>query len=190
MTDKITEVQAVEVGQYYLVPTVFARWSGYAARAWPVIGPKHNDKHCLGFEWDHYHHDARFFPFQYHPYDDQSWMSVMSRPVMTSEAMNPNGLPPIVWKRFKCRRLLNPIQDHLTIRAQTVKGFQCLHSEFAGRQATHDGRGWVCPHRKVPLAGQPVEDGVIVCPLHLLRIDAETGKVLGSAASYRGGVAA
>lgn len=189
MTEKITDVQAVEVGQYYLVPTVMGRWSGYAARSWPVIGPKHNDRHCLNFDWDHYHLDARFFPFAYPDSDHQAWKGVMSMPLMTSERMNPAGLPAVVWKRLKCRRTRNPVQDMLVEAVSTAKQWQCLVDDFAGRQALNDGRGWVCPHRKVPLAGQPVEDGVIVCPLHLLRIDAATGKVLGSATPYRGGVA-
>lgn len=180
MTEKITEVETVEVGQYYLVPTVFGKWAGYAARSWPVIGPKHNDRHCLHFHWDHYHHDARFFPFAYPDGDHGAWKGVMSRPLMTSEAMNPGGLGPVVWKRMKCRRLKNPAQDMILDSVSSGnERWQCLLNDYRGKQAAHDGRGWICPHRKVPLAGQPVEDGVIVCPLHLLRIDAATGKVLG-----------
>ncbi len=38
-------------------------------------------------------------------------------------------------------------------------------------------RGWVCPHRNVPLASQRVVKNIITCPLHHLQIDATTGIV-------------
>ncbi len=180
MIEKITDVGAVEVGQSYLVPTVWGKWSFYAPRSWPVIGPKHNDRHCLNFDWDHYHLDARFFPFAYPDGDLDRWKTVMAKPLMTSNFINPDGLGAVVWKRLKCRRLKNPAQDMLVDAVSAGnKNWQCLLKDYRGKQAAHDGRGWVCPHRKVPLSGQPVENGVIVCPLHLLRIDAATGKVLG-----------
>lgn len=184
MTERIDQVSQVVVGQYYLVPTVRARWSTYEARDWAVIGPKHNDRHCFNFEYDHYHLDSRFFPFEYgvsHHTEDGSWLwrAVASSPLMTSSRINPDGLPAVVWRRRKCRRLKNPEQDFIASGRGKLNALDCLDKEFAGRQARHDGRGWVCPHRKVSLAGQPVDDGIIVCPLHFLRIDAKTGLVLG-----------
>ena len=103
----------------------------------------------------------------------------MSAPLMTSERINPEGLQPVIWKRRKCLRSRNPVQDLILESVASTKAMRCIRADFAGRQAAHDGRGWVCPHRKVPLAGQPVENGVITCPLHLLQIDVATGTVLG-----------
>lgn len=37
---------------------------------------------------------------------------------------------------------------------------------------------WICPHRGAPLVTIEPVDGVLTCPLHGLRIDAESGTVL------------
>lgn len=176
----------VEVGKFYLVPTVRADWLPYGVRDWPVIGPQHNDKHCLNFEQTHYHLDARFMPpFRFKKgswYFTSYWDSVMASPIQTrpDKGLNPDGFPALVWQSHKCRRLENPRTAHLLEHALKSDAFKCLHAEYAGRQAKHDGRGWVCPHRSVSLADHAPVDGVIRCPLHLLRIDAATGKVLAS----------
>lgn len=182
--DELT--RPVEVGKFYLVPTVRAEWQPYGVRDWPVIGPPHNDKHCLNFEQTHYHLDARFMPGFRFRFGSQFWKSywwlAAASPVQTrpDRELNPDGFPALVWKKRKCLRLENPRADHLLESALKTKGFQCLHADYVGRQAKHDGRGWVCPHRSVPLADHAPVDGVIRCPLHFMRIDAATGRVLAS----------
>lgn len=175
----IDEIEGpVVVGRFYWVPTVAGQWFTYSGE-WPVIGPKHNDKHCLNFHLTHYHLDARFLPAQGRkPGNVDFWMMVMSAPLCESDRLNAPGLPAPVLKKLKARRVQNPCQSHCYHRAINSSTFSCLHDEFAGRQSKRDDHGWVCPHRNVPLASQPVVDGVITCPLHLLRIDAATGKVL------------
>ena len=178
MIPRIDEIAGEPIiGRYYLVPTVLATWHDKLGE-WPVIGPKHHDAHCLNFKWTHYHLDARFVPSSSKDY--HFWRSVMASPVMTSERINPEGLPEPVWRRRTCRRLANPFQSKICDDAAAVAGdaWKCHFSEWAGRQAKRDARRWICPHRNVSLAGQLIVDGVITCPLHLLRIDAETGVVL------------
>lgn len=173
----------VEIGKYYLVPTVEAEWCGRVA-PWPVIGPKHNDAHCLNFDRQHYHPDPRFVGSRRSDDDWEFWRFVAASPIMTSDgsgrlgAINPNGLPKPVWKKMKCRRLANPFLWKIQDMAAKHDTLRCHFAEWTGKQAKHDGRGWVCPHRAVPLADHTPVAGVITCPLHMLRINAQTGVVL------------
>lgn len=164
-----------QIGRMYLVPTVYGRWFG-SARHWPVIGPKHHDTQCLRFEPHHYHLDVRFLGRK--P-EGVSWRFVFSAPLITSDRINPDGLPAPEWRARKCQRLINPALDEINNLTTRAGNWKCHFDQWAGKQARHDGRGWVCPHRNVSLADQAVDgDGVITCPLHLLRIDARTGRVL------------
>lgn len=177
MIQRIDELCAPpEIGRFYLVPTVRGDWSG-SVGDWPVLGPKHSDAQCLDFDYQHYHLDARFMAVGED--DEWRWRSVMAAPLMVSWRINSGGLPAPVWRRRKCRRHANPFQEYLhSVVASDKTRWRCHFDQWAGKQARHDGRGWVCPHRSVPLAGQPVVDGAITCPLHLLKIDAATGTVL------------
>ncbi|KEC73173.1 hypothetical protein RLPCCGM1_c1289 [Rhizobium leguminosarum bv. phaseoli CCGM1] len=170
--DELT--QHVEVGRYYLVPTVTASWCG-DEKVWPVIGPQHNDRHCLDFGYDHYHIDPRFVA---EGAGAGFWLRVSAAPIMTSAAINAGGLPKPVWRRRICRRLANPDLAEVGERAARHPNWQCHFDEWTGKQAKRDSRGWICPHRAVSLADHAPVDGVITCPLHLLRINAETGVVL------------
>jgi hypothetical protein len=173
--DELTE--PVEVGKWYLVPTVTAMWNNQI-EAWPVIGPQHNDSQCLDFEHQHYHPDCRFLVGP-GPENFWFWRAAMASPIQSNTKVNPEGLPKPMWKRRKCKRLSNPALPKLMadMAGSRWKGWVCHFDMWEGRQARHDGRGWVCPHRSVPLADHAAVDGVITCPLHFLRIDAATGVV-------------
>lgn len=175
MIQRIDELTSPpEIGISYLVPTVIGEWYG-STRAWPVIGPKHNDAQCLRFDPQHYHLDVRFLPrFT----AEWRWTSAFSSPLQTNGRVNPDGLPEPVWRTRKCKRLGNPLIGHIHDLVDTSGNWRCHFDQWEGKQARHDGRGWVCPHRSVPLADHPAVNGVITCPLHLLRIDATTGVVL------------
>ena len=184
MTARIDQLTGpVEIGKYYLVPTVEAEWNGRVA-PWPVIGPKHNDAHCLKFDHQHYHPDPRFIGPRRSDDDWLFWRMVAGAPIMTRDgtgrggAINPGGLPNPVWKKRICRRLANPFLAEMQEKAAKHDTWRCHFDEWTGRQSRHDGRGWICPHRAVPLADHAPVDGVITCPLHMLRIDAGTGVVL------------
>ena len=166
----------VEIGRYYLVPTVRAEWSGRLLD-WPVIGPKHNDRHCLNFDHDHYHIDPRFVSEPGSGWN--FWYSVQAQPIMSRGTLNPGGLPKPEWRRRLCRRHRNPDVEGLI--AKTIKHektWGCHYSEWVGRTARRDERGLICPHRNVSLADHAAINGVVICPLHLLKIDVETGIVL------------
>jgi hypothetical protein len=179
MIQRLDQLTApVEVGKYYLVPTVLAVWNNMLDH-WPIIGPQHSDAQCLNFDIQHYHPDARFLR-KLKEDDVWYWRSALASPIQTNTRVNPEGLPKPIWRRRLCRRLHNSYVP--TIEAQMAdkpfKTWQCHFDMWTGKQAKHDGRGWVCPHRSVPLADHAAIDGVITCPLHLLRIDAVTGVVL------------
>lgn len=166
----------LEVGRHYLVPTVVGQWLGYV-RAWPVIGPRHNDAQCLNFADHHYHIDGRFLTGMLS--DWQLWRNVGGSPLMLDQDGVKAMLPPPVWQRRKCRHVVSPSVATILPLTKGHSRWKCHFDQWTGKQARHDGRGWVCPHRSVPLADHAADSaGVITCPLHLLRIQASTGIVL------------
>lgn len=176
MIPRIDEIDGPpKVGRTYLVPTVTATWLG-RFEPWPVLGPKHNDRHCLNFDHDHYHLDIRFLRQVSRGPD--FWQSAFAMPLMSRHCLNPGGLRAPVWQAMSCKRLENPALPTMQQKAAANAGWRCHFDEWTGKQARHDGRGWVCPHRNVSLASQPIIAGVVTCSLHLLRIDATTGVVL------------
>jgi hypothetical protein len=163
------------VGQFYLVPTVRAPWFGKVAD-WPVIGPEHDDREILGFRHRHYHVDARFLPAK-----SKRVLSTLGHPLHAKRHGDlPLGpLPRPIWRRRKC------------IRA-TVGGFHPWHTtldklraHYAGQQCLKGKGGWICPHQKAALGSIVPVNGVIICPLHGLYIDAATGVCLERRESAR-----
>lgn len=150
------------IGQAYLVPTVFGQWH-HLLRDWPVIGLKHNDIEYLNFHPEHYHLDTRFLRV--------SEKLLPEAPYQPLHARFNLPLSPIVLRRRTCLR--EPIQfrgpSEFSIKFQAA---------FAGTQCGKGKRGWVCPHKHFPLGSIAPIDGVLKCPLHGLRIDAETGVCL------------
>lgn len=152
------------IGQAYLVPTVFGQWH-HLLRDWPVIGLKHDDIEHLNFEKLHYHLDTRFLRL--------SESLLGGAPYRPLHARNDVELGPIKFARRTCIRA--PL-GFIWPRDLGLK----VDAAFAGRQCGKGKRGWVCPHKHFPLGSIEVVDGVIQCPLHGLRIDAATGKVIGT----------
>lgn len=152
------------VGQFYLVPTVQGRWYDSFRTDWPIIGNKHNDVEFFDFHAKHFHIDYRFARLG----------KVMLERVTTSPLHTHSGTPlskPVL-RRRKCLR-------EQAIFDGPSKIMTPFRKSFAGHQCATGKRGWVCPHRHVALGSTPAINGVITCPLHGLRIDAETGKCLG-----------
>lgn len=152
------------VGRFYLVPTVRTAWCGKLAD-WPVIGPKHDDREFFAFSEPHYHLDARFLR-PGHP----GIHKTLNYPVHWPRGLD-GVMPKPVWRRRKCQRTTNDFNPHhATITAMCVA--------FAGRQCALGPGGWICPHRKAALGSVVPVDGIIICPLHGLKIDAATGVCL------------
>jgi Rieske 2Fe-2S protein len=162
------------VGRIYLVPTVRAEWPhGDEPDDWPVIGPKHNDVEFLNFERLHCHVDARFVRRRTHRrvVASTSWQGIPRHEYFLRPLSHP-PLPDIVWKPLTMLREMPayPFHDEVAIKA--------IAEHYAGRQCEHGKGGWICPHRKASLGSLAPVDGVITCPLHGLRIDAASGRVL------------
>lgn len=58
-----------------------------------------------------------------------------------------------------------------------------IQRHYAGAKCAKGKGGWVCPHQKASLGSIMPIDGVITCPLHGLKIDAETGIVIDNGVS-------
>jgi nitrite reductase/ring-hydroxylating ferredoxin subunit len=173
--DRMTE--APVPGKFYLVPVVRAKWY-WRTDEWPVIGPSHNDVEFLNFDKEHYHIDGRFLTKSQREYAHASlwhWSladSVQRAPIEAPH--NGGDLPAPTLKRRKC--WMSDIEYVHGDKAQV----QNIRKHFAGQHCAKGKSGWICPHRKAPLGSVAVIDGVITCPLHGLRIDASTGKCLGT----------
>lgn len=153
------------VGEFYLVPTVRTAWCGKVAN-WPVIGPKHSDREFFGFTEPHYHLDARFLrPGHRGIYE------TLTYPVHWPRGRDGGPMPKPVWRRLKCQRLTNDFHPF-------GKQIAAMREAFAGRQCARGTRGWICPHQHAALGSVVAVDGIIICPLHGLKIDAATGVCL------------
>lgn len=164
----------LEIGRFYMVPTVRGPlWERVGD--WPVLGSMHEDRDIIGFDWPHYHYDFRFF-------DARAWSYVMR----WCEYEAPNGavmsyrpdIPyclvpgPVVYRRRRCQRLMPEFP-----RDKALKGW-LPRLEAAYADATLKP-GLICPHRGASLRGLPVDErGCVVCPLHGLKWDLSTGRLV------------
>ncbi len=170
--DRMTE--PLVAGRHYLVWTVHGQWQ-HMLRDWPVVGPRHNDKEFFNFSAEHYHIDSRFLPlkakyrgdtlmYPLHAHEARSWSNAPAVPL---------GEPML--RKRKCVKA--EIEVIIPWQRKTDVLFE-MHAHYAGQQCASGKAGWICPHRKASLGNVQPIDGVITCPLHLLKIDAETGVVL------------
>jgi hypothetical protein len=158
-------------GRFYLVPTIAAKWCGKFA-VWPVIGPMHDDREIFNFELDHYHVDARFLPRRFrHP--ELAFSHPLHRGWPYTDDAAP--LPSPTLRRRLCALAHLGFEVPYGVNPAPWKE---LCRAFAGQQCTAGKGGWICPHRKASLGSIQAVDGIITCPLHGLRIDAATGRVL------------
>lgn len=174
------------VGCYYMVPCVRSIVTGLigrrgmrrgAYRRWlPVIGPKHDDREVIGFTEVHYHYDVRFLP--------DVVLNAIAGPgagrevralgmVRRAHSVGPEH------RRCRCLRRC-PEFPHSRFPPEHAGGGGCDFSWMADLERAYaDARlkcGLACPHRGLPLAGQPVQPGdLVVCPGHGLRWNVKTG---------------
>lgn len=186
MVERITMLSGPPVlRRRYLVPTVTYFWLSGADQVYPVFLPKHEDAEHLNFASLHYHVDPRFLSAaawnkakrrvrlsEYDRDDYAAFRSCQGYP-LARRSFDADGQaphPPIVWRSLVCKR------SDITWAAPEIS--EKLSPHFTGRQCKRARGGWVCPHKRFPLGSIAPVGGVITCPLHGLRIDAETGKVL------------
>jgi hypothetical protein len=93
-------------------------------------------------------------------------------PVSLRDRLGPPA--PVIWRLRKCQRSVLAYQHHDKEPPQKLK------AHFGGEQCVRNRTGWVCPHQRFPLGSVAPVEGVLTCPMHGLRIDAETGRVLAA----------
>lgn len=171
------------LGRWYLVPTVFFAWrkfsgsplEGEGCQWWPVWGLKHDDIEHFDFPNQHYHVDPRFLTKRHWRHFGRGSRTKLADVQATplNSARLPDGPPKPVLRRMRCSMV------HAQWRHHDAVTVDKLNRALAGQQCAKGKRGFVCPHKLFPLGSIEALDGVITCPLHGLRIDAETGKCLG-----------
>lgn len=171
-------------GRYYDVPCIHYTWHN-RLDWWPVLGPRHKDKAFLGFDKWHYHIDGRFLAAAQRRKVLTQWTftaiegDVFS--IIENFPLNQRDNDPPESPTMKRRKCWSAETGHYRHAGQPSIGKIAKH--FSGRRCSRSTHGWVCPHQATPLGSiQPI-DGVITCPLHGLRIDAQTGVVLPAVAA-------
>lgn len=169
-----------------MVPTVHAMWNT-EIKDWPVVGPMHDDEQFFNFFWKHYHVDARFLTRMQQralggspespKFHERITRACMGSPLQSNHATNSDGLSKTFLIKKKCT-LSAPAPPDSRITA--TREWQAMASHFAGYTCKHGKHGFICPHQHVALGAVAVIDGVITCPLHGLRIDAASGRVLAA----------
>lgn len=184
---RITDLSAPPVpGQFYLVPTVRYIWNNVEGD-WPVMGPKHTDAEVLNFPWPHYHVDLRFIPLalmarfaRRHPAGEAF---LAFRPLCrhidgSRDETAPHPDP--VWRRRRCQRAAAPTpRDYYDFVRGWRARMPALEAAYQGAMLIQGPKGPVCPHRHAPLNSvTPDCNGHVVCPLHGLRWDLATGRLV------------
>lgn len=181
MADRVATLQGPPVvGRFYMVPFIHAYWHG-ELDDWPVMGPMHTDNKHFNFPWRHYHVDPRFLTSRQvrRTRVDQMtmhgrWKHCFAAPLGFSDGTQfpyrnneqaPKGRP--AEKRMRCAR---PMPETIFNDQAPVKAMQADLGHPAQPIRRADGR-LLCPHRKVDLSSFPRDaDGIVVCPLHGLRV--------------------
>lgn len=158
-------MRAYIIGNRYSVPCVEVRdfwgFSGWI----PIIGPWHEDASIIGFLPHHYHVDWRFVTdrfFKKQPDDRRYFGKVIKEDVLVSSTVK-------IMKK-KCRRRFNGYPRERVEKLWLPR----LEASYGGDVA----KCGICPHRGLPLDGLPVENGVVTCPGHGLRICSKSLVVL------------
>lgn len=175
--DRLTEPPVV--GEFYLVPTVRSPWAG-VTKDWPVMGARHDDAEHLNFPHLHYHVDIRFLSDRTIGSSFYGSAHKGASSPLCYRGDNDKFIdhPAPIFKRRKC---LRGSHEYPLERAADSEAFRTMWAAYAGAICKQGKAGFICPHRHFPLGSIAAIDGVITCPLHGLRIDAETGIVLANA---------
>ena len=173
------------VGKFYMVPAILMmRFSWTKEQWWPVTGPLHTDADPFNFPWPHYHIDARFLTTRHaqvylggNRFTECPYEAHLSVPVSALSSIQ-NRNPPYIdppepqLRRMRCARTGTGYPYDIS---GAVQG---LRKDYAGDAARRNAEGHlICPHRGARLDQLvPDAEGVITCPLHGLRFNADTGK--------------
>lgn len=167
-----------EVGRFYRVPCVTARYYGINGN-WPVLGEFHEDAEHIRFAHWHYHVDVRFLSkalfeqlSQSHSGPERQYFArigpVMVNPNRTQFTKTDHPKPVLLLRR--CARMYeySPAMGG----APWIKG---LEGAYCDRSLAKGH----CPHRGTDLSTMPPDRfGCVECPLHGLVFHVETGKMV------------
>jgi hypothetical protein len=173
-----------EVGKSYLIPTVLYPWFN-RTKAWPILGPLHDDVEFFDFNDKHYHVDHRFLTHREVAFLNRNsgWrMSGLERAFGSplchyDRAGERQALahPKPILKRRLCRREWSAFPRDL------IPAVDRMQAAFAGRELIRKADDLICPHRGVSLATiRPDANGIITCPLHGLQFCSKTGRAISN----------
>lgn len=161
------------VGKFYMVPVI--RDYPYLGKVgtWPVIGAKHSDVDFFSLKTEHYHVDARFLTAAQEDAINHGYRTTIAavgaHPLGVHDHPLPKGRPDLA--RRKCRRAT--YGNAHTDKKQIV-ALNAHYGAPADPIWLADGR-MLCPHRKADLSQFEADaDGIVVCPLHGLRVRCAT----------------
>lgn len=163
-----------QVGRYYQVPAVLASID-FVTDWYVILGTWHEDAEHLNFPSHHYHLDLRFAQPRLFVRDSPSQHPASI--AVTDIIEGP------VTKRRKMRRRMPVFPATNKIHAQQINKtrerrgatFPLLVHAYRDSRLTAHGH---CPHKGMDLSGINPVNGIVVCPLHGLCFDAESGKAL------------
>lgn len=151
----------------------------------PVLAGPHTDPELENFP-SHYHVDIRFlsddtsrwaFGVDATTFDPMGGTGITSVPTFEDDSQNVFTRIPMRCIRtvpdFHAPRTLeNGTLYRLVIKDATTQGR--LEDLYEDRRLTDCKR---CPHHGTPLGNQPITNGQVTCPAHLLKWDLESGKL-------------
>lgn len=170
------------VGETYRVPSV-RRDDVFV----PVFGPPHTDVE-LGQPILHYHVDIRFLTdddaeyaglnladYEVHEHGGSFKFTVPATQGYRNEVVRNRVMKCIrVGPDYQTPRAI-PGGGELHLNVGTLAQTGLIEDMCENERVTKCGK---CPHRGTPLGHQPVVNGVVVCPAHLLKWDKATGKMI------------
>jgi hypothetical protein len=179
---RVTEIDGAPViGSFYSVPCVRYRVSETGALWIPVIGSAHDDMdHFLAPR--HYHFDTRFVPLRFirlfHPELETLHANGASEQQLVDRFIGFILLQRLTdgdvrWMRRRCLRAQATF-PHRTSTGERMSPFEALEEAYQSKKM----ECLRCPHRGIPLNGQPVKDGVVVCPGHGLAWNVASGDLV------------
>ena len=198
----------MEIGQLYKRPCVRTFWPNgqpvnSKARWFPIIGPLHEDQDIIGFKPDHWHIDYRFLSLRNR--NRKNWKydfsDVFIVPITLVAPLLEKPLDCTHEKHLTSIyskdpfMMLDHLQEHSEIPVKAYyrlmyRRYYAAYPEYPAEQigwlekleeAYGDHRlkpGLICPHRGADLTGIEPVDSVVTCPLHGLRWDLTSGKLV------------
>lgn len=167
----IEDAETVEVGKFYLVPTVLVPTLPQRISIVPVVGPLHEDMELIGVPDKHLHPDRRFVSKHWLEYYNLGKRMGHWSPVYAYRWRNQDtGMRDNGRLSLKCKNIVDsfPIDG--------VPWLPRLENAYAGETLRE---GMICPHRGISCRGVVVDSqNCVVCPGHGLQWNITTGQLV------------